>query len=390
MVESKQVRLGRLIGLGVALTLVACGVAPDPPSAPAPNPAEIRQAPGGEAAALWFTMYGRGLNLPRWSHSADLIGNWVYVVGGADSEGQMASVERAPVLNGGDLGAFRPVAAALRTPRDCHASLTIGDWLYVFGGDHQGSLDSVERARIRGGELGGFEEAGTRLVQARDEHTATRVGRYVYVIGGIRGPFQLASVERAEVLPDGRLGPFTRYPQSLTANRYGHWVVVEGGYLYVVAGLSDNGNAGQVERARILSDGSLGPFERLQPALRERRDSPIAIGLDGWLYVIAGAREHAMHIKLTSIEAAPFTGKGLGRFVPGGSLQVGRDYHTVTRVGHWLYVIAGEKTDGGALGSVERARVPSAPPLPSTPRPTADPYGGGDPYGSYESDWSGY
>ncbi len=394
MGESKQVRLGRLVGLGVALTLAACGVTPEPPSTPAPNPVEIRQAPRGEAPGLWFTMYGWGLNQPRWSHSADVIGNWLYVVGGADSEGQMASVERAPILEGGELGEFRPAAATLRTPRDCHASLTIGDWLYVFGGDRQGSLDSVERARIRnGGELGSFEEAGTRLVQARDEHTATRVGRYVYVIGGIRGPIQLASIERAEVLPDGRLGPFTRYPQSLTANRYGHWVVVRGEYLYVVAGLSDNGNAGQVERARIMADGSLGPFERLQPALRERRDSPIAIGLDGWLYVISGAREHAMHIKLTSIEAAPFTGSGIGRFVPGGSLQVGRDYHTVTRVGDWLYVIAGEKTDGGALGSVERARVPSAPLLRPSPRPTAEPYEGGYPYGSdgaYESDWSGY
>jgi hypothetical protein len=38
----------------------------------------------------------------------------------------------------------------------------------------------------------------------------------------------------------------------------------------------------------------------------------------------------------------------------------GRDYHTVTRVGSWLYAIAGEKSGGGAIGSVERARVPSA------------------------------
>ena len=187
--------------------------------------------------------------------------------------------------------------------------------------------------------------------------------------------------------PDGSLGPFTRYRHSLTANRYGHWVIVNGDSLYVAGGLSDNGNAGLVERARIGSDGELGPFERLGAELRERRDSPIAIALDGWLYVIAGAREHAMHLKMTSIEAAPFTaGGGLGSFVSAGALREGRDYHTVTRIGSWIYAIAGEKTGGGALSSIERARVPSAGPAPRrTPAPGPSGNGGW----GYESGWGG-
>jgi hypothetical protein len=360
-------------------------------------PAEVEQAQVRQAPELWFDTYGSSLQQARWSHTADVIGNWVYVVGGADLDGQMASVERAPILSGGDLGAFRTVGTTLQTPRDCHASLIIGSWLYVFGGDQQGSLDSVERAPITGGDLGRFQMASSRLTTARDEHTATRIGKYVYVIGGIRGPVQLDSVERAEVRPDGSLGPFTRYRHALTSNRYGHWAVVNGDHLYVAGGLSDNGNAGLVERARIGPDGELGPFERLDSALRERRDSPIAMALDGWLYVIAGAREHAMHLKLTSIEAAPFTGTGLGSFVSAGSLREGRDYHTVTRVGDWLYVIAGEKTNRGALTSVERARVPSAGSAPRrtpaplrTPEPTRTPdgyWGGydGEGYGDY--DW---
>lgn len=364
-------RLGGMRGLlGLALAMSACGVRSEPP----PLPSEIRQLPSRQAPGLWFTSYGEGLTHPRWSHTADVIGNWLYVVGGADGDGQMASVERAPILGGGALGAFRPVGASLRTPRDCHASLTIGNWLYVFGGDRQGSLDSIERAPIRsGGELGSFQEVDGRLLEARDEHTATRIGRYVYVIGGIRGPVQLASIERAEIRADGSLTPFSRYRQSLTGRRYGHWVVVDGSNLYVVGGLSDNSDAAAVERARIGADGELGPFERLSARLQERRDSPIALGLDGWLYVIAGAREHAMHLKLASIEAAPISAEGLGSFVSGGSLQVGRDYHTVTRVGNWLYVIAGEKTGGGALGSLERAWVPSAGADPRSERPS---YGG--------------
>lgn len=392
MVVSKQKSFGRLGALGLALSLAACAFPAEPPAAPLPTapeaPAEIGQAPGKPAPELWFDTYGAGLVTPRWSHTADVIGNWLYVVGGADTEGQMGSVERAPIRAGGELGEFRMAATALRVPRDCHASLTVGNWLYVFGGDQRGSLDSVERAPIRaGGDLGDFQMAGTRLAVARDEHTATRIGRYVYVIGGIRGPVQLNSVERAEVLPDGRLGPFSLYKQSLTANRYGHWVVVNGDHLYVVAGLSDNGDAGQVERAQILPDGELGPFMRIASRLRERRDSPIAIGVDGWLYVIAGARENAMHLKMTSIEAAPFAGKSLGGFVSGGALREGRDYHTVNRVGNWIYAIAGEKTNGGAIGSVERARVPSTGPAPvRTPTPVEP----SDPAGTPgDSDWYG-
>jgi hypothetical protein len=401
MLVSKQRGFGRLGALGLALSLAACALPAEPPAGPVPTapeaPAEIGQAPGKSAPELWFSLYGSGLVTPRWSHTADVIGNWLYVVGGADTEGQMASVERAPILAGGELGAFRPAGSTLRVHRDCHASLRVGNWLYVFGGDQRGSLDSVERAPITSsGDLGDFEMAGTRLEVARDEHTATRIGRYVYVIGGIRGPVQLNSLERAEVLADGRLGPFTRYGRTLTANRYGHWVEVRGEYLYVVAGLSDNGDAGLIERAKILPDGELGPFVRLGSRLLENRDSPIAIGLNGWLYVIAGARENAMHIKLTSVEAAPFEGSGLGAFVPAGALREGRDYHTVTRVGSWIYAIAGEKTNGGALASVERARVPDSAPVGKlkatpTPQPTAAPtpagwdypYGGGDYYDYY-------
>lgn len=354
----KRRSISRMGSLALALGLAACGAPAEPPPQ---VPTEIGQAQMRQAPALWFDSYGSGLQQARWSHTADVIGKWLYVVGGADSDGQMASVERAPILDGGELGPFRMVGSTLRTPRDCHASVIIGNWLYVLGGDRQGSIDTVERAPIgTGGDLGGFQTVSSRLSTARDEHTATRIGKYVYVIGGVRGPVQLASIERAEVRADGSLGPFTRYRQGLTANRYGHWVVVHDGHLYVVGGLSDNGNAGVAERARIGSDGELGPFERVGTSLQERRDSPMALALDGWLYVIAGAQEHAMHLKLSSIEAAPFTASGLGSFTSAGSLRVGRDYHTVTRIGPWVYVIAGEKTYGGALSSVERARVPSA------------------------------
>ncbi|MNR92908.1 Kelch motif protein [compost metagenome] len=362
MVVNKRRGVGRLGPLLLALSLVACAT---PTEAPPSVPLEFRLSQARQAPALWFDFYGSGLRQARWSHSTDVIGSWVYVVGGSDSDGQMVTVERAPILKGGDLGAFQMVRSTLRTPRDCHASLVIGSWLYVLGGDHQGSLDTIERAPIlKGGDLGSFQYGGTRMTTARDEHTATRLGNYVYVIGGVRGPVQLNSIERAEVRPDGSLGPFSRYRHSLLANRYGHWALVRGGYLYVAGGLSDNGNAGVAERAKIGADGELGPFERTGSSLAERRDSPIAIDLDGWLYVIAGARENAMHIKLNSIEAAPFTDTGLGRFAPAGSLRVGRDYHTVTRIGDWIYTIGGEKTYGGALSSIERARVPSAGPAP--------------------------
>ena len=316
MVANKRRSVGRLGPILLALSLMACA---KPPEAPPSVPLEFQQAQARQAPALWFDFYGSRLRQARWSHSTDVIGSWVYVVGGADLDGQTASVERAPILKGGDLGEFQFAGATLRTPRDCHASLIIGSWLYVLGGDHQGSLDTIERAPIRaGGDLGSFQLASSRLATARDEHTATRLGNYVYVIGGIRGPVQLDSIERAEVRSDGSLGPFSRYRYSLTARRYGHWALVHGDYLYVAGGLSDNGDAGGVERARIGAGGELGPFERTGSSLRERRDSPIAIDLDGWLSVIAG----------------------------------------------WIYAIAGEKTDGGALTSIERARVPSAGPAP--------------------------
>lgn len=352
--RANSLRLGPLV---MALAVGACALPAEPPAlSPQRQAFELLQA--SQAPALWFNTYGQGLWQPRWSHTADAIGGWLYVVGGADADGQMGSVERAPIYEGGELGEFQRTNLSLRTPRDCHASLVSGRWLYVLGGDARGSLATVERARIgSGGALGDFETAETRLVVPRDEHTATRIGRFVYVIAGIRGPVQLDSIERAEIRADGSLGPFETYDRTLTARRYGHWVVVHGDALYVVGGLSEDSDAAVVERARILEGGELGPFERLDARLMERRDSPIAMRLGGWLYVVAGAHADAGHLKYSSIEAAPLTDSGLGSFRAAGSLREARDYHTMTRLGDWLYVIAGEKTGGGAIGSVERVRV---------------------------------
>ncbi len=123
-------------------------------------------------------------------------------------------------------------------------------------------MRSTEFARIRpDGSLSEWK-AGPELNEKRGYFSAAGKGRYIYVAGGAHGAFGktlLDSVERAEIRPDGTLGPWQLEKQRLNIPRRCVKLVVVGDYLYAFGGfggiLLDT-----VERARIQPDGSLGEW----------------------------------------------------------------------------------------------------------------------------------
>jgi N-acetylneuraminic acid mutarotase len=83
--------------------------------------------------------------------------------------------------------------------------------------------------------------ADVSLTTARRGHASVVIGNYLYIVGGF-GDSPLNSIERAIIHADGSLGPFSPVPEvSLATARYGHTATVVGSYLYVIggAGLKD-------------------------------------------------------------------------------------------------------------------------------------------------------
>src|SRR5262245_33476174 len=131
-------------------------------------------------------------------------------------------------------------SVTLATARFGASSVVIGDHVYLIGGAHEHErLASVERAAIHtDGSIDTFTEvADASLALPRVDHASAVVGKFVYVVGGIDGNSAISTVEVAPIAPDGSLETFATIastastpPRALTA------IAVNASNVYLLGG----------------------------------------------------------------------------------------------------------------------------------------------------------
>jgi N-acetylneuraminic acid mutarotase len=298
----------------------------------------------------------------RTGHSSAVIGRQLYVIGGRDGSGALASIERASINVDHTLGSFS-LGPGLVSARSSHSSAIVGNFLYVITGVGDVGLKTLELASIdAAGGIGAFAlDPASALAVNRANHTSAIIRNYLYLIGGNgeSNSYQ-NSVERATIHPDGSVGPFANVAGVfLNVGRANHVSVVLGNYLYVIGGVATGGNhLGNIERAAIRSDGSLGPFELVSGVnLATPRFGHTSAVVGGYLYIFGGQGSVGNGF-LNSIERATIVADGsLTQFVPVPvSLVTPRYSHACVVAGSSLYVIGGAGL-GGGLSSVERAII---------------------------------
>ncbi|HEY9720427.1 MAG TPA: hypothetical protein V6D47_00320 [Oscillatoriaceae cyanobacterium] len=305
------------------------------------------------------------LQIARFGHTSVVIGPFVYVMGGVDGEQPTDEVERAPILPDGRLGDFSSVAGLrLAQARSGHASVKIGDRLYVLGGfDGGGFLGTVEQAPIRSdGSLGAFAPVtGTGLVTPRAMPATAVLGHYLYVIGGHGRAGILGNAERAAIGPDGGLGTFAPVPGlALRTPRTCDTSVAIGKSLLVMGGVDRQGRLlTSVERATLEPHGGLGPFHTLKGvALRMGRSTPSSLVVGSFLYVLGGSDTTGK--MFASIERARVRPDGtVGPFLPLAKqkLAIARSDQTNVLVDGAIYVLGGQDGAFRPLTSVEHLRM---------------------------------
>ncbi len=314
----------------------------------------------GDGSLGPFATAGTSLLTPRSEFTTDVIGKYVYVVGGQNNTGNLDRVERAPIASDGSLGGFEAAGVLTATPRAGHTTAVIGNNLYVFGG-YGGGPDShsVESATIQpDGTLGVFGiVSGVSTATARVGHGGVVIGNHVYLIGG-SDPDSMAvlgSVESAPIQPDGTLGTFaTVSGVSLNTARFDFVTRVLGGYVYVIGGFNGNVNLGTVERAAIGADGTLGNFSVVSGTslLATRSGMPSAV-VGNFLYLFGSVPPNLPN----QIERASIEGGGLAsNFATSTTtLAVGRGAATAATIGGYVYVFGGSDLTNMPLGTIERA-----------------------------------
>lgn len=299
---------------------------------------------------------------PRTRHASLVIGPYVYAIGGATASGATDTVEGATRNENDQLGAFGTLPdVKLTVPREGLAAAVIGNYVYVVGGKNDGGdLASIERAPIDGnGLIGAFEPiAGVELKTARSGHTLAVVGTSLYVIGGSAIGTPLDSIERLELFPDGYIGEPTVVANLATA-RFNHSSVVVGDTLYVIGGTVMTGTTNSIER---IAFADMMPVEA--GTLHSRRTGAMLVTAGNHVYVLGGSEVQGT--PLSTFERASL----IGHTTPVGSagvmldnftklpatLTTQRMYPSTLVLGNTLYVIGGANNTG-PLASIEKATI---------------------------------
>lgn len=274
---------------------------------------------------------------------------WVWLFGG---NAKADSIVAARVNADGAIGGLKELSTKMTTTREGAAALRIGDFVYVIGGRKSGEpIASAERAPINAdGTLGAFAVVagstlkasvtiGPKTYTGRVFHPAHIIGDSVYVVGGTTGPTctptDLASVERARILPNGDLGDFQPVTATLTTARTRHTGVVHGQTLYVVSG--DGTMAGtSVDRSPIDGNGDLMGF------VADATPLPTAASA---AYVIGGALTLIPRRDGAVVKSTLGADGSLGAFTTTTSMiQTNSGGYGHAIIGNYLYVFGGGDT----------------------------------------------
>jgi len=248
--------------------------------------------------------------------------------------------------------------SSLQFKRYQHSIAVWNDHIYVFGGAENDSwafLDSIERATINpDGSLGVWEILSLTLPAHQYQHESIAIGGYVYLMGGTNTSTgqNLVEVFYAEIQADGSLGSWqTTSPMNEPRNRFG--VTSANGYLYAMGGQNGSNYLNSVEYAQILADGSLGPWQTTSSLITPRNGLDVVTVNDS-IYVLSGFNLSQTYISNTEYVAVQPDGT-LGQWQTTASLNIPRGLLAAATNGDSIYVFGG--TTGPGHDGVSQSEV---------------------------------
>lgn len=254
-------------------------------------------------------------------------------------------------------------ASPLQLSRRAAAAVAFGDFLYVVGGINADEhyVTTVEYARInKDGGLSPWKTT-TTLNEGCFYNAVIAYGGYLYAIGGGTGErgqnnYPIASVERAAILADGSLGPW-QIENHLTTPRRGLKTVLHGNTIYAIGGY--NGQfLKSVERTTIETDGHLTAWQLEPKQSLIDRYIHAAAGHGDQLYLLGGHMRDPRQTSYGDVESTRINADNSLQ-----SWQVERHTLLVPRlvaeafvINQYLY-IAGGHNGGDRLTSVEVSHI---------------------------------
>ncbi|MGV3621160.1 MAG: hypothetical protein ACO1OB_10105 [Archangium sp.] len=180
----------------------------------------------------------------RFHITATRVGRWLFAMGGRTITGKaMPDVWSAHIEDDGSLSDWS-TARPFPAPRTHHASFAVGNRLYALGGFDASTFTS-DPTHYRDVLVATVDESTGALGEWQSQplpwdistHSAAYSEGYVYVAGGFDNQLQLlGNVRRAKVNEDGTLGAFQEFLPLPIPRAHVHHTPVHEGRLYSVGG----------------------------------------------------------------------------------------------------------------------------------------------------------
>jgi hypothetical protein len=249
-------------------------------------------------------------------------------------------------------------ASSISIARAGSALLADNDTLYLIGGvDGKDFLNTTEFAKIqKDGSLGPWQ-AGPNLNEARGFIDAVIHDGSIYVVGGGNGPnghHLLRTAERARILPDGTIGPWVTEKNEMVVTRRCSKVIATKTSIFSFGGYGGT-LLDSVERADFMPDGSLGEWQLEKKTMLMPR---YVNGVKKWgssAYVIGG-HDADKGVGITDVEWSPLGAEDKRDWKATSPLQTGRYGLSTVAHGDYLYALGG-LTGLEFLDSVEKSKV---------------------------------
>ncbi len=296
---------------------------------------------------------------PRWRQTAPLsvqrsgaaavqVHGFVYVMGGADRIQFHSSTEYARIKEDGSLGPWQ-AGPPMHEARGYFDAVYHGGWIYVIGGGNgeggHNLLRSVERARVLpDGKLSAWQQEPLGMVMPRRCNKTVLIDGSIYALGGFSGDM-LNSVEHTKILPDGSTTDWLEEEERLTIMRYISGVKLVDGAVYVVGSHDQSTGSGMrdVEWGKVKDEAGFGKWTQTSP-LRVPRYGLGLVAHAGRLYAFGGLNGPEF---LDSVESAPIlAGGGVGEWrLQPTRLSSRRAMMAVVTYKDWVYALGGSGTN---------------------------------------------
>jgi len=304
--------------------------------------------------------YAQSFQFERRAFSAAAHQNHLYIMGGVNNNGEyVRTVEYSKINSDGSLDPWQSTTP-LNEDRFYLDSAVIGRFIYVIGGangplgDDNIPLASVERAEIfADGRLGPWVKQAY-LTTPRRGLRVVRHNKTIYALGGYNGSF-LRSVERANILPNGEIINWDAEPERSLIDRYIHSAAIHDDRIFLLAGHVDKSDAmsySDVETTTIQPNKAISPWTIESSRLKQARFIASATAFNNYLYIAGG---HDGTRRLNSVEVARISKHGrVTSWRNISNLNTARSATTLLHYRNFIYILGGG-SDQGVSNTVEYA-----------------------------------